>query len=142
MHRYISLAFLLSVLNYSCTKTNSGGTPPPPPPPGGTGSGISITSLSPLTPYYGDTITITGTGFDADITKDTVSLVYSPDGISFSSLYSVNNLNLKIISATTTQIKFFTDRRSRIPPGQPQTIAVHVSSPSKSGLTKNILSFK
>ena len=142
MRSTIPLTFLLTVLFYSCSKTNSGTTQPPPPPPGGTGTGVSISSVSPLTPYYGDVITVTGTGFDADLTKDTVTFVNSADGVNFSNIYSISNLQFKIVSATTTQIKFKTDSLFQISPSLPQIVAVYVKSPSKSGFTKNILSFK
>jgi hypothetical protein len=150
MHRYrmislaclLSLVCLLTVFIYSCTKSNSGTTKPPPPPPPPGGSSISISSVSPLTPYYGDVITITGTGFDADLTKDTVRLVSSSDGINYSSLFSVSGIRFKIVSATTTQIKFVTDSLFQIPSSLPQTVAVHVNTPLGSGLTKNMLTFK
>jgi hypothetical protein len=144
MQKYIFLACVLTVFIHSCNKTNSGtSNPPPPPPPGGTGSGtgISISSVFPLTPYYGDVITITGTGFDADLTKDTVTLVNS-DSTTFSSIYGISNIRFKIVSATTTQIKFVTDSLFLISPGLPQIVAVYVRAPSKSGFTRNILSFK
>ena len=144
MHRYLSFACLLFVIFFSCTKSNSGSTqspPPPPPPPGGSGSGVSITSVSPLTPYYGDVITATGTGFDPDITKDTVTLV-SSDGTNITSVFGVSSVRLKVISATATQIQFATDSTFLISPGGPQTLAVYVRCPSKAGSTKNILTFK
>jgi IPT/TIG domain len=140
IYRTISVACFLTVFIYSCNKSNSSITQPPPPPPAG-GSGISISSVSPLTPYYGDVITINGTGFDADMTKDTVTLVNS-DGTNFTNLYGVSGVRFKIISATTTQIKFVTDSLFLIPSSLPQTVAVHVKFPLGSGLTKNILTFK
>src|SRR5450432_802176 len=140
MRNCISLTCLLTVLIYSCNKTNSGTTQPPPPPPGGSGTGIS--RVSPLTPYYGDVITVNGAGFDADLTKDTVTLVSSSDGTNFSNLYGVSGIRFKIVSATSTQIKFVTDSLFQIPSSLPQTVAVHVKSSLGSGLTKNILKFK
>jgi hypothetical protein len=141
MQRTISLTCLLTILLYSCNKTNSGAPKPPPPPPGGTGSGIGISSVSPLTPYYGDVITITGTGFDADPTKDTVTFV-NANGTGFSNIYGISNLRFKIVSATSTQIKFVTDSLFQISPSLPQTVSVYVRAPAKSGFTQNILSFK
>ena len=60
----------------------------------------------------------------------------------FSYLYGVSNIRFKIVSATSTQIKFVTDSLFQISPGLPQTVAVYVRSPKKSGFTKNILTFK
>ena len=133
-YRDISLACLLAVFLYSCTKSSSGTTKPPPPPPGGTGngSGISIASVFPLTPYPGDVITITGTGFDADLTKDTVTFVNAnANGNDFSDIYSITNLRFKIVSATTTQIKFMTDSLFLISPSLPQIVSVYVRVPIK-----------
>jgi hypothetical protein len=68
---------------------------------GGNGGGvdtISISSFSPAIPYTTDTVTITGTGFNADKSKDSVS--FSTPGAS----YGRGPVN--IVSATSTQLRF------------------------------------
>jgi hypothetical protein len=74
---FFFLAIIIAI-SFSCKKSNpanggnnSGGTNG-----GGNGGGnnssITITSISPANPYADEEITINGTGFDADKTKDTV----------------------------------------------------------------------
>jgi IPT/TIG domain len=74
---------LLTVLFFfaSCKKN-----PSPPPPT----DELTITSWSPLRPYFGDELTITGTGFNADAAQNTVEFGGVPG---------------QLVSATTTQIK-------------------------------------
>ena len=84
-------AFLACVMA-SCTKNtgnsngNNGGN-------GGNGGGnnstLSITGFTPLRPYVDDVITITGTGFNTDKTKDTVL---------------INSARATVTSATSTQL--------------------------------------
>ena len=77
----ISSPFILAItlLSFSCTKSspgggsnggsngNGGGNGG-----GGASNGLTISSISPANPYPDDEITINGTGFNADATKDTV----------------------------------------------------------------------
>ncbi len=94
-------ALLVGIIFFSCKKS-----PVTPTPPGGGGNtgggGLSITSITPLSPYCDDEITINGTGFDADKTKDTVKFGI----LNSSGNFSVPDANLCVInSATTTQLK-------------------------------------
>jgi len=144
MRNLIPLFLILIILFNACTKTGTTATTTPGggnPPPGGGNSGITISGVSPLMPYPGDEITITGTGFDADPTKDTVTFVLS-DGINITNIYFVSYSRWKITSATTTQIKFVIDSGFLFPPGPNQMFAVHITAPLKSAVTKNILSLK
>jgi hypothetical protein len=86
-------------------------------------------------------LTITGTGFDADFTKDTVRMVTS-DGTNFTSIFDLTTVKWPIISATTTEIKFKVGSQFLMPTTPDGKLALLVSSPLKSGLTKDILSFK
>jgi IPT/TIG domain len=143
--RQIITICVFCLLTLSCKKDNTvATTPPPPPPPSGgivTTSGITITSVSPMEAYPGDILTVTGTGFDTDITKDSVIFGLS-DGTVFSYIYEVSNVKRKIISATATEIKFEVDSLFLMPDSKDGKIALRVSSPSKSGFTKDILFFK
>ncbi len=65
MRTSISVILILFVLVVSCKKNPA--TPAPVTP-----ASITITSISPAIPYADDEITITGTGFNTDKTKDTV----------------------------------------------------------------------
>lgn len=62
-----SVIFVLLLIISSCSKSTNNPAPDP-----GTGGPITITSISPAMPYADDEITITGTGFNPDKTKDTV----------------------------------------------------------------------
>jgi len=116
MRKITPLLIILFVAMYSCKKTNTGNTNnPPPPPPPGNGSDLKINTISPLRPYPGDVITITGTGFDTDITKDTV-LVGITVNNAFEGQVNVNVRHTKIISATATEIKFVTDSAIQVVP--------------------------
>lgn len=67
MRTSFSVMLILSVFIYSCSKSSNDPAPAP-----GTGGPITITGISPAIPYADDEITITGTGFNTDKTKDTV----------------------------------------------------------------------
>jgi hypothetical protein len=161
MRKLLSLSILLAIVIFSCKKgntpTNPGGgtgtdsTKPPPPPPGGTTTGgPTITAISPLNPYQGDIVTLTGTGFDPDPTKDTVTIgakvlyngqyYFSVGKIDDS--HGVGNAKTTIISATATEIKFRTDSTMNILGGQNAKWAIQVSVPSKSVYTGDTLNLK
>jgi hypothetical protein len=117
MRNLIPLLLILTVSFSACTKTGStagGGNPPPPPPPPGGSSGITITGISSLNPYPGDVISITGTGFDPDKTKDTIIMGFVING-NFKRNGTGNfgdfvyPFATKIISASATEIKFTND---------------------------------
>ena len=147
MRKITPLLIIFFVVIHSCNKTNTGNSNnPPPPPPPGNGSGLKINTISPLDPYPGDVITITGTGFDADIAKDTV-LVGITANNTFGGQLNVNLRHTKIISATETEIKFVTDSAIQV---QPATLKVGlwIGVPGKRYFTpdnpidfKNLLSF-
>lgn len=106
MRTLISVTLILSVFIYSCKKS-----PAAPTPPIVAGSVITITSISPAVPYLDDEITITGTGFNPDKTKDTVDF-----GTGDATMYPFSTLGsgganpaitaneTVIISATTTKL--------------------------------------
>jgi hypothetical protein len=151
--------FLFTLILFSCSKGGTpapnpvgGSTPPPPPPPAGgtTTGGPTITAISPLNPYQGDIVTLTGTGFDPDPTKDTVLIgakvlfngqyYFSVGKIDDS--HGVGNAKTTIISATATEIKFRTDSTMYIFGGQNAKWAIQVSVPSKSVFTGDTLNLK
>lgn len=88
---------------FACKKSddnNSGGgpnPPPPPPPPPPNNSGFSITSISPQYPYWGEEITIKGSGFTTN--KNDYSFRYLGDVV------SCNMGSFQLISATATELK-------------------------------------
>ena len=95
---------ILCFVFFACKKTgddsNSGGgnnppPPPPPPPPGSTT--FSITSTSPEYPYWGEELTINGTGFSTN--KADYSFKF------FSDLSGCNIGAFDVNSATATQLK-------------------------------------
>jgi len=103
-------AFAIVLLN-SCSKTGSS--------PGGSGgnnggnngggntNGITVTSVTPDRPYPDDQITITGTGFKADATKDTVEfgrLISGKFGAWHDGLDSQWASRCTVVSATATQL--------------------------------------
>jgi len=123
---------------YSCNKggTTSGGG-------GGGNTDLTITNISPLNPYPGDVITITGTGFSTDLTKDTVLIGKAINNTftTFAISFSINQPKTKIISASATQIKFSTDSNLQISPSQ--AVAIQVKVPSGKYFTPdNPLQFK
>ncbi len=67
MRKTVLVILVSSAFIYSCKKSPD--TPAPAP---GNGGAITISSISPAMPYADDEITITGTGFNPDKTKDTV----------------------------------------------------------------------
>ena len=66
---------------------------------GGSGDTLSVTSFSPHYPYSTDEITITGTGFNLDKTKDSVYF-NTADAVNFGTGYAT------ITQASATQLKF------------------------------------
>jgi len=104
MKRNYFLLIVLTCLFAACQKQNN--TPPPGGGGGNNGGGgntggsdtLSVKSFSPVSPYTSDIITITGTGFNADKTKD--SVFFSTPGATYGRGY------LTIVSATATQIQF------------------------------------
>ncbi|HZX57807.1 MAG TPA: hypothetical protein VFE54_03745, partial [Mucilaginibacter sp.] len=66
---------------------------------GGGGDSLSVSGFSPLYPYTTDVVTITGTGFNPDKTKDTVIVYYPGNGIGLPADMATIN------SATATQLK-------------------------------------
>jgi hypothetical protein len=152
MRNLIPLLLILTVSFSACTKTGTtttspGGGNPPPPPPGG-GSGITITSISSLNPYPGDVITITGTGFDPDKTKDTVNMGFVINGVFKQNGYGnfgefVGPFATKIISATTTEIKFTNDSTMYVSTSKGEVpIAFQVKTPGKTYNTGDTLLYK
>src|SRR5450432_3306730 len=150
INKSIQLACLLAISMGSCKKSTTGpGSPTPNPvgPPGNSTGIITVTGISPLNPYPGDVITITGSGFDADKTKDTVRLGIYDSTITQSngSHFYVSGLYpappSKVISATSTQIRFVNDSTGLNLPATFK-FALRVSSPQKTGYTNNLISFK
>ncbi|MEO7048181.1 MAG: IPT/TIG domain-containing protein [Ferruginibacter sp.] len=100
--RTIILSAIVILFAIGCKKTNT----PVVPPSGGSGP-ISITSISPAKPYADDEITITGTGFNPDKTKDTVDFGGGDAAAgTFSPYFYGEGTTSKavIISATGTQL--------------------------------------
>jgi hypothetical protein len=88
-------------------------------------------------------ITITGTGFSTDVSKDTILVGRAINNAftTFAVSFSITQPKTKIISATATQIKFSTDSNLSISPVQ--TAALQVKVPSKTYFTPdNPLQFK
>ena len=99
--------FLGLLLLANCGSNDSGPQPT-------NGSDITISSVTQHS-YFDDTFTIQGTGFNSDITKDTVALGYMnysaslKDSVFVSATGKDNNQILQqpvILSATDTEIKF------------------------------------
>ncbi len=112
------LSFLIILLIFNgCSKSGSG-----PNNGGGTGGGnngggggnnnggsaVTITSVTPVNPYPDDEITINGTGFNADATKDTVEFGQLTNNV-FGAWHDGIETEwaglCTVISATTTQLK-------------------------------------
>ena len=146
MRPYSLFLTLLFILNLSCSKDSNPGTnPPPPPPPGGGGGGtgaVTIASVSPQASYGGDTITVKGTGFSTDKTKDTLAF-----GVVYNNMFNFTGfsgpLHIKILSATATEIKLVCDSAlpiSVLNVGMNYALTVH--APGGVAVTGNTLNFK
>ena len=102
MRKTVLVILASSFFIYACKKNPN--TPAPAP---GNGGAITITSISPAIPYADDEITITGTGFNVDKTKDTVDFG-TGDPVSGIFLPYVqgagNSSKTVIVSATATQL--------------------------------------
>lgn len=128
--RTIVSIFLLAAVFYSCKKSAGSGTTSGGGPSGGGNQPLAITSIAPLSFYPGDVVTITGTGFDPDMTKDTVILGQG-NSTTFGISLAVNLNKTKIISATATQIKFVTDSQLVVFPAQKIGLIVKVPAQNK-----------
>ena len=85
----------------ACSKKNSTNTPPNPPPPGGGGGGnFNITGTSPEHVFWGDTITISGTGFSTN--KADYSFQY---GLGFPNCNGINDFKIVSVAADKIKIK-------------------------------------
>jgi hypothetical protein len=140
--------FLILVFSFSsCSKNNSPASPGGNnPPPGGTPgtNGITVTGISALNPYPGDVITLTGTGFDPDLTKDTITMGFNNNGRLWNNVnLIVLNNKTKIISATKTEIKFTNDSAlsSSTSKGE-QPVALQIKTPSGMYLSTDTILFK
>lgn len=93
---------LAAVFAYGCSKSNSGGS-------GGSLSGsdsISVSGILPAQPYVDDIITINGTNFNPDPTKDTVYFGVLTGTTGANGLPGfTTKVIYQVISATSTQIK-------------------------------------
>ena len=99
MRTVISAILLLTVL-FACNK-GSGITPPP------AAGAITITAISPAMPYADDEITITGSGFNPDKTKDTVDFGGGDPASGIFNPYVQGQGNASktiIVSASATQL--------------------------------------
>jgi hypothetical protein len=104
MRTYI-LFPILCVFALACKKTSSGSNAGNPP--GNGGSTITIASVSPQQFYVDDQITITGTGFNPDKTKDTVDFGAVDSSTSAMTFYPIpfnSNKDYTIVSASSTEI--------------------------------------
>jgi hypothetical protein len=106
MPKFEFLIPVLTLLTVSCTKTGNNGTNPP-----GNGSGkVTVTSISADNFYPDENITITGTGFDPDKTKDIIEIGVMDDASDddttqvFHSYYVDGDAYFSIVSATSTQL--------------------------------------
>jgi hypothetical protein len=87
---------------FACKKktddTNPGGNnPPPPPPPPPNSAGFTITSFSPQNPYWGEELTIKGSGFSTN--KSDYSFKFLGDVV------SCTMGSFELISASATELK-------------------------------------
>lgn len=97
MRTSISLIFILFVLVVSCKKNPA--TPAPVTP-----ASITIASISPAMPYADDEITITGTGFNPDKTKDTVDFGSGDPASGNFTAFRHLATEAVVISASSTQL--------------------------------------
>jgi IPT/TIG domain-containing protein len=89
----LALLSLAGCKKNSINSTNGGGNN------GGGGDSLSVSSFSPQHPYSTDEITITGTGFNPDKTKDSIYF-NTQDALNFGTGYAT------ITQASATQLKF------------------------------------
>lgn len=108
--KVIVVALFAGMFIVSCSddsSTDPGPNPPPPPPP--PGSEITITSVGPSELFWGDEITITGTGFSAvkeqNIVKFTNVDPDVPPVLKCQLNYTSAQGDIEIITASPTQLK-------------------------------------
>ena len=151
MRSSLIFIFLLTLCIASCKKdSNPGNTNPPPAPPGGGGGGtgsVAITSISPLTPFEGEIITIKGTGFDPDKSKDTVLIgTYDPSQKRFLprgfAIPFYKYPQVTLLSASATELTFKADTSSNFTDFETARFAIQVSTPSGSRYTGDTLYIK
>lgn len=107
MHRLMawmlaSLVFL-SACGGSGSPTGTGDdddTPPPPPPPG---ASMTITSWAPANPYWGDTLTLTGTNFGTAPTANHVWFRNTRHGVC--GIPGNDSTTATVVSASATQLR-------------------------------------
>ena len=103
MRTLILTMLLLALFSTSCKKNPTPATPV-------TGGTITITSISPAMFYTDDNITITGTGFNVDIAKDTVEFGRMDDKSDddttqvFMAYYKSKITDYTIMSASATKL--------------------------------------
>ena len=94
----VSIAMIVS-----CSDSGSDPDPnPPPPPPGGD---VTITSVSDGDNFWGEELTITGTGFSTTKENNIVKFLSVQPPVSCTLNYTSAGGDIEIISATATQIK-------------------------------------
>jgi len=116
MKKIVLFLAAVAILSYSCSKgssspggggNNGGGNNGGGNNGGGTTTGITVTSISPANPYPDDPITITGTGFNPDATKDTLEFGRLQSG-NFGAWHDGLETEMAslctVISATATQL--------------------------------------
>ena len=110
---------------------------------GGNNKGITISSISPLNPYPDDEITLNGTGFNSDATKDTIEfgrLVGSAFGAWHDGNPDEYASLVQIKSASTTQLvikavnPFPLDYNSFITVGAPSIAVVRIKTGGSSAI--------
>lgn len=102
MATHKSLFVLILIVALSCSEDGDPNQQPPPPPGGGE---VSITSVEGGNMFWGDEMTISGTGFSATKTENIVKLTNV--SLDFCGLNYTSGTGgvIEIVSATTTQLK-------------------------------------
>lgn len=150
MKKIISFSALATCLFiFSCSKpnpnsgnSNNGGNNGGGNNGGGNNNGITISSISPVNPYPDDIITVIGTGFNADMKKDSIDMGTKGNGYGYRNWYDASYPDspfLRLISASSTKIvfkainPFLTDFDSFLQEGQPSAALLRVRTGGKTG---------
>lgn len=136
------VVIVLMATAVSCSDSGSDPNPNPPPPPGGNGD-VTISSVSDDDHFWGDELTITGTGFSTTKENNIVKFLSVMPPVSCSLNYTSSGGDIEIISATSTQIKIKVPVKilAEIPYCGPEKATIEVTVGDKKAKIENVQFF-
>lgn len=131
------IILILAIPSCSGSDPDDPGQNPPPPPPGGD---VTITGISPGDHFWGDEITISGTGFSTTKEQNIVKFVSVFPSFGCSLNYTSDGGDIEIVSASATQIKIKVPVKiiNDIPYCGPEKLAIEITVGDKKAKIENI----